>query len=1088
MGTKTVLPALHISLDVGHSSLGWAVFDHAHAPGDAHIQLLGCGAVIFRADDCLASVRRGFRRQRRHIRATRQRIRRLKVLLLHLGVLNQKQLDTPGCAWPWLLAARALNGGKPLTWPELWDVLRWYAHNRGYDGNRRWSAADAAADAEDTEKEENARRLMSEHKTTSMAETFCRVLGLDPKGAKRSSTKRFKGLNAAFPRDVVEGEVRRLLRIHSGKLKGVDEKFERALLGNDGRDRDAWKAIPCPELKLPLRYQGALLFGQLVPRFDNRIISTCPITGAKVPGRNCPEFLNFRWAMQLANIRVAGLGEEELRPLHKDERGKLDAAMRERGYLTPGELKQRVRDLTGCARDNLDLLLLHPDAKDALLVDPVQKLITSEEVAPWWATLPARLQKRLTGQWRRGKHFTLRQIREQAAALGDITSFDAVLDKVVDAHNTKTREKDTRLGREDLLKETFPARPLKLSGRAAYARPLLIQAYKEVMAGKGHPKEEGGCLFITEKIREQQLKKELDHQTNNHLVRHRLLILERLVKDIVKDYAGGDATQVGRVTIEVTRDLRELSGKTAKEKAQDMGLRLSNHHKVAEDLEQKLKGKTFNGKPVTISAGLIRKARIAEDLGWICPYTGQNYDAMDLVTRKVDKDHIIPRTLRPSDSLDSLVITFSEINKWKGKRTAFQFISEEQSKPVQNMKQLSVMTLARYKKLIEGLEDYKGHDDDKRRKKKRKELLLLPSYEEKEFVPRDLTQTSQLVRLGAQTVRRVLTHLQPHDVVSLPGSVTGAVRKGWRVLGCLSTAAPQVLDENGDVKTKSEIRDITHLHHALDACVLGLTAHFIPNNGRVWSLITKRSWTKAEEAELRALGIYGPGKEGRFELRDLDDRLKEQIRQRLAERRVVQHVPASMEGLRVEQNTWRVVGEENGEVILRQRIRQADGTRPLKERREKPQKLLGYSPDNTKSGAVAKLKRSKGVLVIPENFGIALGTEPTVIPFHKVWPRLSRLKDTNGGKLPKIVRNGKLITVARGKYQGVWRVFSAKATLTLDLGAPDKVRLESKGEGQKREVQLKTLLKDGMELADCGLTGLAACPTTSSALIARSAA
>ena len=39
------------------------------------------------------------------------------------------------------------------------DVLRWYAHNRGYDGNRRWSATEVEAQKEDTEKEANARTL-----------------------------------------------------------------------------------------------------------------------------------------------------------------------------------------------------------------------------------------------------------------------------------------------------------------------------------------------------------------------------------------------------------------------------------------------------------------------------------------------------------------------------------------------------------------------------------------------------------------------------------------------------------------------------------------------------------------------------------------------------------------------------------------------------------------------------------------------------------------------------------------------------------------------------------------------------------------
>jgi len=44
------------------------------------------------------------------------------------------------------------------------------------------------------------------------------------------------------------------------------------------------------------------------------------------------------------------------------------------------------------------------------------------------------------------------------------------------------------------------------------------------MAGK-HPKEEGNCLFISEQMRQAQMQRDIAQQTNNHLVRHRLLIL-----------------------------------------------------------------------------------------------------------------------------------------------------------------------------------------------------------------------------------------------------------------------------------------------------------------------------------------------------------------------------------------------------------------------------------------------------------------------------------------------------------------------------------------------------------------------------------
>lgn len=1121
---------LQLAFDVGHSSIGWAVLQKTgRRPAD--INILGCGAVIYRADDCLASARRGYRRQRRHIRSTRQRIARMKILLKHLGVLTEDELNQPGCAWPWLLAARVLRGGSLLTWPELWDVLRWYAHNRGYDGNRRWSSAtvenesadlDEAAlerilsDASATEDEKNdaqkvkeAKILMRKYGARTMAETFCAICGLDPIGSKKSThlpgNKRPKGQNAAFPRAIVEGEVRRILQAHFGKLPKVDANLERAFLGKNNQDKAAWRAIPCPELKLPKRYEGALLFGQLVPRFDNRIISICPISGQKVPSRNCREFLNFRWAMQLANVQVARFGEQKLSALRPEERVALDKQMREYGSMTADQFKKAVRAATSAIHDNLDTMLMHPDAKEALLLDPVQKLVQSDDLKPFWDLLPERLQKRLRGQWRRGKVFSLADIRSQLESLGNVNAFDAELQTQLDTRNTKGKKKDKQLTGEELLQKRFPSRPLKLDGRAAFARHLLKKAYEEVLAGK-HPKEENGCLFLSEQIREKQLNRKIAEQTNNHLVRHRLLILERLLGDIIKEYSAGDKTRIAKITIEVNRDLREMSGKTAKAKAQDLGLRIANHHAVSDKLEKAFEGQRFNGKPIRVGYGLIKMGRVAEDLGWLCPYTGQRFEPIDLVSRRVDKDHIVPRSARPSDSLDSLVITFSAINKWKGNRTAWQFVEQEQGKIVPDLPNLSIVSLKRFRQFVESLETYKGHEDDKRRKKRRKDLMLLPKYEEKEFVPRDLTQTSQLVRLGAQVLKRAFADCKEKPVVvSLPGSVTGAVRKSWKVLGCLRRANPQVLNENGEVKTKTEIRDITHLHHALDACVLGLASHFIPNNGRVWELIVKRNLREDEQKELLPLGVFDFNVEKRFGLRDLDDRLKEQISQRLAEKRVLQHIPARMGGLHVEQNSWGVVAKnKDGTVLIRQRIRQADGSRKKKEVPEKKVKLLGFEPLTA-----GKLAANNGVLVIPDNYGVAILDHAedakdkfVIIPWHMVYVRIFKgfknksgrvleksLVERNAGRMPRILRNGQLIRVPKGTYkdQGAWKVTSIKNQKTgikLNLAQPDTVNTEEEvldsesgkkirkvRPGCKHEASLASLVDGGLQMLTPPLTG-----------------
>jgi CRISPR-associated endonuclease Csn1 len=1068
---------LHLAFDVGHSSIGWAVLK---TPGGGAPELLGCGTVIFQADDCLASERRGFRRQRRHIRATRLRIARLKALLAYLGVLTSTELETVSSSSPWLLAARVLRGGKLLTWPELWDVLRWYAHNRGYDGNKAWSRqeADAAAVKEDAEKVQNARTLLDQYGTRTMAETWCAVCGLDPLGAKTScnlpGAKRPKGLNAAFPREIVEAEVAEIVRRHFGKLPQVDEALLAALTTN-------WRAVPCEAIRLPMRFRGGLLFGQLVPRFENRIIARCPITyervyqaalaqgddaadakaaaekRSKVPAAACVEFFRYRWAMQVANVLVST--PAGMRRLTAEQRRALDATMREHGALTKKQFTDAVRVLTGGAPDNLDQMLLHEDAEKALVLDPVVKAMRGKDVAPFFAVLPESLRKRAAGRLRRGERLTVGDLRGWVTG-GDAAAFDAVVKGQLDAANVKRTKKTTPPTREELLGRSVHIEPP--IGRAPHSREVMREVVEFVFSGEGHPAEEGGPLFRTEAIRNAQLQRAIDEQTNNHLVRHRLKILERLHRDLLAGYADGDPGAVDRLTIEVNRDLREFSGKKAKQIAQDMGLRLSNFKSVTAKLERELEGK---GIPIT--PGLIRKARVAEDLGWTCPYTGKAYDIFDLVHRRVDKDHIIPRSQRPSDSLDSLVITFSEVNRMKGKRTAVQFIEEFGGKPVEALPRLTLRPLGVYLEAVKALESFKGHEDDKKRKRNRKRLLELRDYVEKDFVPRDLTQTSQLVRLGAQMLEREYVK-QPRKpvITSLPGSVTGAVRRSWNLLGCLGTANPQVLDPaTNEPRSKTEIRDVTHLHHALDACTLAFAAHFLPGKGRdgsAWELLVRRRLNPEQQARAReAFKNYVEfEKDGTLRLIDLPKTYKEQIRHLLAERRVVQHIPADMSGMRAELNAWRVVGIENGVATLRQRMRQMDGSRPLKEKTEKTGKLVGLEP--------GKLKKLKAALIVADNYGLALDPAPEVVPFHKVWVRLKELREKNGGKPVRVLRNGHLIRFVEKGVPQVWRVFSIKNTnrgIMLDLGRPDATAPSRNGN------RVASFLKAGMEIVDNGYVG-----------------
>jgi hypothetical protein len=1173
MGTKAISADLELAFDVGHSSIGWAVLQSPHNSQPVSLNLLGCGVVTFGADDCLASERRGFRRQRRHIRATRLRIARLKRLLAHLGVLTQAQLDTVSSSSPWLLAARVLRGGKKLTWEELWDVLRWYAHNRGYDGNKGWSRQDAAASTEDTEKEQKANELLdaflAKHgRKGTMAEVLCDRLGLDPLASQQASVVRFRDLGAAFPREGVEAEVERILCAHVGALPGVDETFITAVM----RDHTA---IPGPDYRLPARYgqrvgatrtPGGLLFGQLVPRFDNRIIATCPVqfqrvydrvlaeTGdtakatheaeklAKVPGVGCVEFHRFRCAMQLANVTIATGDARKPRRLTKEERTTLNAQMEKQGSLTPSEFKKAVRALTGTNKDNLDRLLALPDADKSLVLDPARKLVAGGVLGVLWPHLDASLQKHILTNLRRGKAIAVRALLTACPAAQP--AFDHWWDgeAIKKPKNKGKSEASAERTRDHALDEAHALTPA--NGRAAHSREVMEDVWKFVLSSNGHPMDPDGPLFRSEAIRQAQLERAIDEQTNNHLVRHRLKLLERLHADLLTEYAGGNPARIGRITIEVNRNLKELSGKSAQEVAKTEGQKLANFKSVEKKLKEAL-GSQF---PLSKGGSLLRKARILDDLGRQCPYTGFVFEFKDLLERgKVSLDHIIPHSDRNSNAMDGMVATFTAVNEMKGKRTAMQFIQEFGGQPVKGIPNLMIRPIGAYKAFVDSLKPFRDPRKDSYFKEKRipiddplrcwlrKQKLLLADYVEKEFTPGDLTKTSQLVRLGAEALQRAYLDAKAKPVIiSLPGAVTAAARKSWSLAGCLAAANPNVLnpedrDENGKprVHRKTELRGITHLHHALDASVIGITSHLLPCDGGVWKreaieLLAKRRCNPMEQAQLRAMLRWNVSftKEGEPQLSEIPPELREQLRTRLSERRVVQHLPANMSDMVSDQTVWRLFDPADTHpnakrlarwlaaagvkvpkpdaptVIIITRKRKA-APKPGEEARAKKGKfhegkiwewyyaeaakdaLLGFAPSG--DPAKAKLKPLKAVKVLGDNFGIALDPEPTLIrPLH-VWRQMQALKAANGGKWPRLLRKGMIIRVLRPKsakvnYAGVWTVrgayFKQKGGFMLDLSPADYVEYR-RVSGAFETVSVLTLMKCGLEILKPSLCGVA---------------
>ncbi|MDQ8190155.1 type II CRISPR RNA-guided endonuclease Cas9 [Roseibacillus persicicus] len=910
------------SFDIGHSSIGWAVLS---GKKQQEPSILGSGAVTFPADDCLASTRRDLRRTRRHIRSTRQRIERLKKYLLSIGFLSREDLDRPGHPAPFLLAAATHQGSLQPSALELWHIIRWYAHNRGYDGNSRWSRQEEE-DEGDTAKVVEAKKWMSEKGTATMAHTVCKLLELNPSEPKKriSSHLPYKTLNTAYPRAIVTAEVQQILSNST-----LSKEAQNLILADNLLTDSQRKTLKAADIKLPKRYHGGLLFGQLVPRFDNRIISRCPITWAqiyqreiaagqteeeasrlaerdsKVPAKKSPEFLAYRFARILANIRLDG------GPLPADLRKSLFELAEKRGHLSEKELSAHIEKHTPGAETNLESYFkLHPDSEEALTLNPVANEVRkateskASTLYPFWPVLSVEVQNFLKTEWAKGRKVSLATIRNR---VGNSDDFEKALEDAFAAATTKAKGKKSYPDLDTFLAKK-KAGPDGLSGRAPFARPVLCKVKEEVLSGwdptkpaesSAHPdgenKPSDGVLYQysvpDSEINQLLAKRPLDKLTNNPLVRHRLLILERLVAELITEFADNDPTKVTTVVVEVARELKEMSGKTAKEIKAELGSRLNDFNKAIKHLEKFAPHLPLNGS-------LIRKCRIAMDMDWTCPFTGQRYEPSDLP--KLEREHIIPFASRQTNALHALVLTWPEVNGWKGKTTARQFILDQGGKKVPNKENLSIQSVRSYDAFVKKLK-VSGHDDDRRRQKARKSLLMTTEFNEREqgFTEGALTQSSHLIKLALRGLKQQLPAARHHVI---PGIATSEIRKSWNLLELLghpSVCGRDALrwiedynhrkrtfttNESGNyatfqiailvekkgqsvlptnafpcpndqceapltwpeddpshlacpecnrvlkkvAKPKNDIRALTHLHHALDAVTIALIVHYFP--------------------------------------------------------------------------------------------------------------------------------------------------------------------------------------------------------------------------------------------------------------------
>lgn len=258
-----------------------------------------------------------------------------------------------------------------------------------------------------------------------------------------------------------------------------------------------------------------------------------------------------------------------------------------------------------------------------------------------------------------------------------------------------------------------------------------------------------------------------------------------VVNELIRRYG-----HPAQVVVELARDLKqtwEQKRKTERDQAENQRRNARYRQEISEILEI---------DEARVKRGLLEKRILWEELSFDpmerrCPYSGQQISLEMLLSDQVEIEHILPFAKTLDDSLNNKTVSLRTANRLKGNQTPWEAFGRQE---IAGFKYDEILQRAqampqrkRYRFAQDGLAQW---DKDG-----------------KGFLSRALNDTRYLSRLA----KEYLEWICPQATWVVPGQLTAMLR---RIYGLNS---PDILGWQGQ-KNRSD-----HRHHAIDACVIGIT-------------------------------------------------------------------------------------------------------------------------------------------------------------------------------------------------------------------------------------------------------------------------
>ncbi|MES1977013.1 MAG: type II CRISPR RNA-guided endonuclease Cas9 [Pseudomonadota bacterium] len=256
-----------------------------------------------------------------------------------------------------------------------------------------------------------------------------------------------------------------------------------------------------------------------------------------------------------------------------------------------------------------------------------------------------------------------------------------------------------------------------------------------------------------------------------------------VVNALIKRY--GHPSQV---IVEVARDLKRSKDQRDEDsKRQAENQRRNQRHR-------KLIATILNISEERVRSADLQKMVLWEELSFDpaerrCPYSGVQISAAMLLSDEVEIEHILPFSKTLDDSLNNKTVSMRHANRYKGNDTPWDAFGRKQ---VQGFDYAAILQRA---ELMPRAKRSRFADDGMERWLK----------DDKGFLARALNDTKYLSKVA----REYMSLICPQDTRVIPGQMTAMLRGKFGL--------NDVLGINGE-KNRND-----HRHHAVDACVIGVT-------------------------------------------------------------------------------------------------------------------------------------------------------------------------------------------------------------------------------------------------------------------------